>query len=305
MEMSTMAHQRSRWTGVFLPLLLCAAAAGQESTEPKKPLSGKVINILGGDSDTTRPGAPTYFVDKSSVPVLTNQPERYRNNPAYTEKSMRFDKIVVPGRFRTYDSTAQYTKSDYSYLVRRYARKYGLRESLIYAVIKAESDGDPNAVSRAGARGLMQLMPGTAAEMQVTSIFDPAQNIAGGTQYLAGLLKAFSNNLTLALAAYNAGPATVRKYGGVPPFPETQDYVNKVVRFTNEIEAGTLSTSFAQGRKLAAARSFARKASPILVTFKSGLTQPADKVTREDGYYLLEFRGRIYRIAERLVAKVV
>lgn len=299
-----MACNISRLARVFLPLFLCAASAGQESSTPKKPLPGKVITIFRGLSNAPRPGAPTYFVDQSGVPVLTNRPERYRNDPAFTEKAMSLDKIIVPGRFRSYQSAARYTHSDYAYLVRRYGRKYGLRDSLIYAVIEAESGGYPNAVSRAGARGLMQLMPGTAAEMNVTSIFDPAQNIAGGTQYLAGLLKAFDNNLTLALAAYNAGPATVRKYGGVPPFPETQAYVKKVIRFALDIERGAMSTTFERGPNRPSAGFLPRKASPIVVIFKSGSTQPADKVTREDGYYLIEFGGRIYRISEHLVAKV-
>ena len=300
-----MVRNLSHLARVLLPPLLCVAAVGQDSALPKKPLSGKVITILGGDAGTLRPGQPTYFVDESGVRVVTNRTERYRNDPAYTEKAMNFKRIVVPGRFRSYRSAARYTDSDYGYLVRRYARKYGLRESLVYAVIMAESDGKPYAVSRAGARGLMQLMPGTAAEMNVTNMFDPAQNIAGGTQYLAGLLKAFDNNLSLALAAYNAGPATVRKYGGVPPFPETLAYVKKVIQFAREIERGTRSTSFARGRNRPAASYLPRRASPIVVVFKSGSTQPADKVTKEDGYYFIEFGGRIYRIAEHLVAKVV
>ncbi len=212
---------------------------------------------------------------------------------------------AVPGRFRAYDSPARYTDSDFGYLVRRYARQYGLRDSLVYAVIEAESAGRPDAVSRVGVRGLMQLMPWMAAEMGVTTPFDPAQNIAGGTQYLPGLLKAFNNNLTLALAAYNAGPATVRKYGGVPPFPETEAYVKMVIQLAREIERGATSVRFEKGQSRPSISFLPRKSSPIVVIFKSGSTQPADKVTHEDGYYLIEFRGRIYRISGDLADKVV
>ncbi len=108
------------------------------------------------------------------------------------------------------------------------ARKHGPSAKLVHSIIQAESNGDAKAVSPKGAMGLMQLMPETAREYQVSDPFDPEANINGGVRYLKDLLNEFSGNLSLALAAYNAGPAAVRKYQGIPPYPETEAFVKKV-----------------------------------------------------------------------------
>lgn len=113
-------------------------------------------------------------------------------------------------------------------MVSHYSRAFGLEEALIKAVIKVESDFDPRAVSSKGAQGLMQLIPSTARELEVRNPFNVEENIRGGSRYLRMMLDQFGGNLDLALAAYNAGPGTVRRHGGVPPYAETRKYVDRV-----------------------------------------------------------------------------
>ncbi len=118
--------------------------------------------------------------------------------------------------------------SDYEPLIQKYAAQNALAPSLVKAVIQTESGGNPRSVSGAGAMGLMQLMPANVKEAGISDPFDPEQNIAAGTKQLAGLLSQYHGDLDLALAGYNAGPGNVRKYGGVPPFTETQNYIHRV-----------------------------------------------------------------------------
>lgn len=119
----------------------------------------------------------------------------------------------------------------FAQLIRDAAKKHGVDEKLIDHVILVESNYNPRAVSRRQAQGLMQLLPQTAAKYSVANVFDPAENIDAGTHYLKDLLARFRGNLRLALAAYNAGPELVERYGGVPPYPETQSYVRKILAF--------------------------------------------------------------------------
>ena len=116
----------------------------------------------------------------------------------------------------------------YEATIRAAAQVFHVSPNLLRAVILHESAGDPQAVSPKGAKGLMQLMDSTASELGVTDPFDPTQNIFGGARMLGGLLKDFNGDMELALASYNAGPGAVRRYGGVPPYRETREYVKKV-----------------------------------------------------------------------------
>jgi soluble lytic murein transglycosylase-like protein len=122
------------------------------------------------------------------------------------------------------------SKAPFRELIQAAAARYAVDPDLITSIISAESNFDPKAVSRRNARGLMQLLPQTALRLGAKNIFDPAENINAGTQYLSELLKRYNNNLALTLAAYNAGPQTVQRYRSVPPYRETQNYVQKVGR---------------------------------------------------------------------------
>lgn len=125
----------------------------------------------------------------------------------------------------------------YQEIITRASQTYDVPESLIKGIITAESAGNPNAQSGAGAKGLMQLMDGTARDMGVKNPFDPEQNIMGGTRYIQKMLSMFNGNESVALAAYNAGPGNVQKYDGIPPFSETQAYVRNVTRYTDQYRA--------------------------------------------------------------------
>jgi soluble lytic murein transglycosylase-like protein len=125
-------------------------------------------------------------------------------------------------------------QADLGEIFDRASAKYNIPNNLLRAVARAESGFNPNAVSRCGAVGVMQLMPGTARALGVTDPYDPEQNIMGGAKYLSQMLDEFGGDVELALAAYNAGPGAVKKYGGVPPYAETQGYVRTVAKFAGE-----------------------------------------------------------------------
>jgi soluble lytic murein transglycosylase-like protein len=122
-------------------------------------------------------------------------------------------------------------------IIKEAAERYGVAEELIAAVIEAESQFNPRAVSRRGAQGLMQLMPETAATLGVTDPFSPRENIHGGVRHLRSMMDRFDNNVPLALAAYNAGHVAVIHHGGIPPYPQTKAYVSRILRQLKRAEA--------------------------------------------------------------------
>lgn len=124
----------------------------------------------------------------------------------------------------------------HSEIIRQASERFGIKTSLIKAVIHAESGFDEYATSKKGAQGLMQLMPKTQEDMDVENPYKPVENIFGGTQYLSNLLGRYNNDIRLALAAYNAGPENVDKYNGVPPFPETKNFIEKVLYYRDRYE---------------------------------------------------------------------
>jgi len=147
---------------------------------------------------------------------------------------IHFTDTPTHGRFSMYlkeRRPAGAQTSSYRDLIKRHAGSFRLEEALVKAVIKAESNYQPRVVSHKGAQGLMQLIPETARDLRVNNPFDPSENIRGGSEYLRRMLDLFNNDLELALAAYNAGPGAVQRYGGIPPYTETRNYVQRVKRY--------------------------------------------------------------------------
>ena len=137
-------------------------------------------------------------------------------------------------------TTFKNSREDIENLINKYAQKNNLDPDFIKAVVKQASGFNPDAKSKCGAMGLMQLMPQTAKGLGVIDAFDPEQNIDGGTRYLKSMMNRFNNDPKLALAAYNAGPAAVQKYGDIPPYRETQNYVKNILSSYEAMKGGKI-----------------------------------------------------------------
>jgi soluble lytic murein transglycosylase-like protein len=173
------------------------------------------------------------YVDEEGVIHFTNVPTDGKYKLILKEKRVQFN---LGPNFEKYDP-----------LILKTAEKHSVDYALVKAVIRAESNFNPTAISRVGARGLMQLMPGTAYALRVNDSFHPEDNIEGGVRYLRYLLNLFQGDLHLALAAYNAGEKAVFRYRGIPPYQETRTYVRRVLHyfqeFSNEPRRPDLSTN--------------------------------------------------------------
>lgn len=174
---------------------------------------------------------PIYvFTERDGTIRFTDrQPPASVKAQVFTGRGTTFSKFGGASRSRGAGRSKQLFPKEYEDIITRAAASHRLDPHLIRAVIHVESAFNPHAVSPKGARGLMQLMPGTARDLGVLNSFDPRQNINGGTKYLSYLLGRFSGNVRYALAAYNAGEQNVNKYQGIPPYTETIDYVQRVL----------------------------------------------------------------------------
>ena len=184
--------------------------------------SAAALLVLGCLAAAVPARATLYsFVDENGVTHFTNVPSdpRFRKVPGSSP----------PAASRAGSGAGSMAADKYETEIARCADDHGVDSALVKAVIKAESNYDNRAISRAGAQGLMQLMPATARLRNVENPFNPGQNIDGGVRHLKHLLATFDGDTKLALAAYNAGENAVRKYNGVPPFPETKNYVSTVL----------------------------------------------------------------------------
>lgn len=161
-----------------------------------------------------------------------NKTENNENNTSPAVSVKKKDSVpVMPGK------SALKRLEQYNDIISEASAKYGVNENIIKSVILTESAAKENAISKAKAKGLMQLMDFTAKDMGVKNVWDPRENIMGGTKYLSQLIEKYNGNLEFALAAYNAGPGNVNKYNGIPPFEETQNYVRRVKSYLSHFES--------------------------------------------------------------------
>jgi len=183
-------------------------------------LSAAALAVFFFDGGQKQVAADIYrYIDSRGVIHFTNVP----TDPA-------FQLYMKEGR-RPEKHAVRVPTSLYEPMISEAARRHGVSADLLKALIKVESDFNPRAVSRAGALGLMQIMPENFSSLQIRDPFDPWENIMGGTRYLTQMLRRFSGKLPLALAAYNAGPSIVERYNRIPPIRETEEYVEKVIRY--------------------------------------------------------------------------
>ena len=191
-----------------------------------------VAALLALGAATAAQAEVYWFTDENGVAHFSNVPADARYVPFLGDHD-------GPAARKRYTSIAPHLKARYAGMIDSVARIYALESELIHAVISVESAYDANAISKKGAAGLMQLMPATARRYGVIDRFDPVQNLHGGAKYLSDLLRMFNGDMSLSLAAYNAGERNVIRHGNrIPPFPETRNYVPRVLEFYRKYQAG-------------------------------------------------------------------
>ncbi|MBN2008102.1 lytic transglycosylase domain-containing protein [candidate division KSB1 bacterium] len=206
-----------------------------EFSKPEAPnITAPVIKIDDNESAETI----TPHVTTPQIPEV--KPIKKVRLPEYRMQTLTDPKPVFKAAQKAYSTQSLPDRlRQFQEIVDQAAEKYNIDRNLIFAVIAQESYGNPNDVSSKGAKGLMQLMDETATDMGVRNVMDPRENVMGGTKYLSQLLSQYDGDLELTLAGYNAGPGNVRKYGGIPPFQETQQYVKKVLAYYKQFKGTT------------------------------------------------------------------
>jgi soluble lytic murein transglycosylase-like protein len=246
--------------GVVCALASCVESAGQITSYTDE--RGRRVYINAPPKPVVAPSAPTAQPAKRSVlvkrdpktgrmvpipasagkreaPATPAAPPATSTRPAVATAAPAAGSATAPEAAAA--ATVPARASSLDTLIEETAREASVDANLVRAIIKAESNFNPFAISSKGARGLMQLMPQTANALGVRNVYDPGQNVAGGVRYLRQLLDNFGGQLFLSLAAYNAGPAAVERHGGIPPYRETWEYVNKV---TALYRSGAISSPF-------------------------------------------------------------
>jgi hypothetical protein len=295
-----------------LQTLLDPPPAPPAEAKPDTPAAPEPIPLktIGNRTEQDKSKRPV-FINRTGAVIFTNRPEEYQGQSEYIEVTLQLEKIDVPANFRPKPKPGPVSAPEFDYetvaigeLVAYYAQQYALDANLVLAIIRQESNFNPNARSHAGACGLMQLMPGTAADMGVTDIFDPAQNIAGGTQYLAKMIDLFDGNVEYALAGYNAGPANVKKYNGIPPFQETQDYVQRVKELHRVYAGGKEPVTYMANAPKPAPEPPPDDKAPYTVYFKNGWVQPAEEIGESGDWYFVTIDGRTTQIRKSHVQSI-